>query len=424
MSIVSKSKYLNGLQCHKLLWYTYNQKDDIPEPDQATQTIFEQGHQVGQLAKQLFPGGVEVKSSHDNFAEMLSETEELLKLRKPIFEASFRYNNGFARADVLNPVGKDSWDIIEVKSSTEVKDINLSDLAFQKYVYEGAGLKINKCHLMYINNKYVRKGEVESSKLFKQKDVTDEVKLLVKEIEQNLGKMLNVIKQKESPNIPIGIHCNKPYNCPLQSVCWGFLPQDNILTLYRLKKEKAFELIYDGILDIRDLPESFKASKNQKIQIDAVNTKNSYIDNKKIQSFLETVQYPIYALDFETFMTAIPMYDLVQPYKQVPFQYSLHILKSKDDNPEHHSFLADGKMDPRPELLKSLKELLQNSGSIMSYNATFEKRVLKDCSNVYPEYKKWYGEIEKRFIDLLKPFQSFAYYNPNQQGTASIKAVR
>ena len=131
---VSKSKFLSGTQCRKLLWVAYNDPDRIPEPDAAQQAIFDQGHEVGALAKSLYPGGIEVSAGVTDFAQVLQQSLEAAKQRKPLFEAGFLHNGGFARVDILNPVGRNEWDIIEVKSSTEVKDVNLLDLAFQAFV--------------------------------------------------------------------------------------------------------------------------------------------------------------------------------------------------------------------------------------------------------------------------------------------------
>ncbi len=134
---VSKSKFLWGAQCQKLLWYAYNAKDQIPEPDAATQAIFDQGHEVGALAKALYPGGIEVSTDATEFEQVLPKSLEAAKTRKPLFEAGFTYSGGFARADILIPVGKNEWDIVEVKSSTEARDVNLLDLAFQAQAAPG-----------------------------------------------------------------------------------------------------------------------------------------------------------------------------------------------------------------------------------------------------------------------------------------------
>ncbi len=157
---ISKSKFLWGLQCPKLLWTAYNAKDQIPAPDAATQAIFDQGNEVGALAKKLFPGGIEVSVGATDFRQVIQQSLEAVKARKPLFEAGFEYNGGFARADILNPVGKDAWDVVEVKSSTQVKNENLPDLAFQAFVYSGAGLKLRRCVLMHINSEFIRHGPV------------------------------------------------------------------------------------------------------------------------------------------------------------------------------------------------------------------------------------------------------------------------
>ncbi len=420
---LSKSKYLSGLQCHKLLWFYYNAKDKIPAFDAQTLAIFDQGHLVGGLAKVLYPNGIEIAGAAKDFGKILELSKESLVHRKPLFEAAFKSGNAYARADILNPVGKKDWEVIEVKSSTEVKDVNLHDLALQRFAYEGAGLSITKCFVLHINNEYVRSGEVEPKKLFTKTEVTNEVDDLMRSVPSNLKIMQEVIGRKNFPEIEIGPHCNDPYGCPLQEMCWKFLPEHNPLTLYYFKKEKAFELIHDGYLDILKLPASASLGDKQQIQVDALRSGKPYVDKEGICGFLERLEYPLYYLDFETFGTAIPMYDNVRPYEQIPFQFSLHIVDAEGKKPRHESYLADGKNDPRPDILQKLKKLLGSRGSIVAYNAPFEKDKLKKASDMFSEFSNWYQSIEPRFVDLLTPFKAFAYYHPSQNGSASIKVV-
>jgi hypothetical protein len=419
---ISKSKYLAGLQCHKLLWYHYNAKDEIPDPDAGTQAIFDQGHLVGDYAKKLFPDSIEIKTEYNEIEKTLNESQKALQFRRPLFEAGFKFKNAFARADILNPVDKDTWDIIEVKSSTEVKDINLQDVTLQRYVYEGAGLKIRKCWIYFINNQYIRKGDIEPEKLFSKEEITDEVEILLPSVEKNLRRMADVIQLAKYPDIKIGPQCNDPYDCPLIDNCWSFLPKDNVFTLTRIGK-KGFELLEEGISDIKDIPKDYQLTDKQVIQIEAFHSQKPNINKEGIRNFLDTLDYPLFFLDFETFMTAIPLYKDVRPYQVIPFQYSLHIQNSAIEEPEHYSFLADGKKDPRPEILKLLKKLLGNSGSIIAYNAGFEKGKLADASATFAEYKDWFEGIQNRIVDLLSPFRAFDYYHPAQNGSASLKAV-
>jgi len=419
---ISKSKYLNGLQCKKLLWYIYNEPEAIPAPDEATQAIFDQGHLVGDYSKKLFPKGIEVDHTK-SFEEGLRSTRELIFKRVPIFEAALAYKNCYARADILEPVGKDKWNIIEVKSSTDIKDVNYHDIGFQYYLYSGAGLKIDKCYLMCINNTYIRKGEIDPNKLLKKIDVTEEIKKTYsKTIENNVTEMVKAIAAKTFIEIGIGAHCNDPYNCPLIEKCWSFLPERNVFLLYRNNK-LPMNLIQDGILELAKISKKYELNEKNQIQVDCEKTGKPHINKNAIKQFLATIQYPAYYMDFETCGSAVPLFDGSSPYQQIPFQFSVHVVKDKGTKPEHFSFLADGTNDPRPEFMAKLKEVMGTKGSVIAYNAGFEIGILKKCAEVLPEYKKWVETIEERIIDLLKPFRDFAYYHPNQDGSCSLKAV-
>ncbi len=423
MPSLSKSKYLNGLQCWKLIWVLYNDKAKVPLYDASTQAIFDQGHEVGHLAKSLFPGGIEIEGDPWDYAGLLDRTRKALAKRVPLYEAAVSFGNGFARTDILNPVEDGTWDLIEVKSSTEVKQVHIDDLALQKYVVEGSGLRVRKCILMHINTDYVRRGEVEIDKLFTLADVTDQVASISPCVEPNLAELVKVIRQKQMPDIAIGLHCDDPYTCILQEMCWAFLPEDNPLTLAGFKKEKAFELIHQGILKIADVPETTDLNGKQAIQREAVRTGRRHVDPGAIRTFLETLVYPVHYLDFETFQTAIPLFDGVRPYQKIPFQFSLDVVSAVAAAPTHHSYLSEGRSNPNPEVLKLLKEKLGDSGSIVSYNAGFERGVLNQAVEACPEYQEWWAAAQLRFIDLLAPFRAFAFYHPQQSGSASLKAV-
>ncbi len=419
---ISKSRYLSGLQCEKLLWHYYNARDLIPQVDDATQAIFDQGHLVGQCARQLFPGGIEVAGGiiAPWLVDKISRNE--VKLRKPLFEAGFLFQGAFARADILNPVGPDKWDIIEVKSSTEVKEINLHDLSLQLFVYEGAGLNIRHCILLHINRDYVRHGPIDPERLFSPEDITKQVRDLLPGVGGRLEKLKKMIGRK-CPEIPIGARCDDPYPCPLHEYCWDFLPKHHVLTLNHIRSDRGFELIENGIRDIREIPPEFPLSGNQTIQLRSVKSGKAHIDREAIRDFTEKLKYPLSFLDFETFQTAIPLFDGTRPYQMIPFQYSLHRQERPGGRLEHFEHLSDGSEDPRRRILQNLKSLLKADGSIIAYNAVFERGVLRQLSESFDGYRRWFDGLEPRIVDLLVPFRSFAYYHPSQVGSASIKAV-
>ncbi|MBN1689594.1 MAG: DUF2779 domain-containing protein [Dehalococcoidia bacterium] len=419
-SVLSKTNFLYGLQCHKYLWTLLHEPHSVPPPDAAMQFVFDQGHQVGDLAKQMFPGGLDVPT-HD-FNTNIRVTRENLGGSRPLFEAGILAGNIFCRLDVLSPAGEGSWDIIEVKSATSVKDVNILDVAFQKFCCESAGLKIRNCKLAYINNKYIRYGEINPQQLFTVEDVSARVAEASGGLAEQVEEVLAVMSQQQCPEVGIGPHCAEPYECPLQPVCWAFLPENSIFELYFAGK-KRFELYENGILHMKDLPESYALNGKQQIQVNCVASGEAFVNKDSIRSFLDSLLYPVYYLDFETFSTAIPLFEGTHPYQQIPFQFSLHVALNNDEGAIQFSYLAEGREDPRPKLAAELKQLLGESGSIVAYYAPFEKQVLAELAAALPEYQEWVDGLQGRIVDLLKPFSSFHYYHPSQKGSASLKKV-
>jgi len=420
---LSKSKYCNGLQCPKLLWVHYNDKQRLPPWDASVQARFEQGYTIGDWAKSLYPDGVEIEFRPGAFAEMIAETAEAVTLRKPIFEAAFSRDGAYAQADVLVPVGGDAWDVVEVKSSTSVKTVYLDDLAFQLCLYESEGLKINRCFVMHVNNQYVRWGEIEADKLLIKKDVTDEVRQRAIHVRENMDRMFETIALAECPEIKQGSQCSSPYACPLIPECRSPLPENSIHDLYRFSGKRKERLVDEGILTIPELPEEYALSWRNEILRKAVRTGQPQVNREAITAFLGGLKFPQYYLDFETFQLPIPAYDNSRPYQQIPFQFSLHIWESMDSEPKHIEFLADGKNDPRKEILESLQEHIGPGGDVVAYGQSFEISRLKESAAAFPEYQSFVGGLIPRFVDLLAPFQKFIYYHPKQCGSASLKKV-
>ena len=417
--LLSKSKYLNGIQCPKLLWILLNEPEKIPEPDAATQYKFDQGHLVGELAKRLFPSGIDIPI--DGFMNNIRQTKKLLKQRKPLFEAGILAEGIYSRVDILNPSNENSWDLIEVKSTTSVKDVHLDDVSFQKYCCEKLGLKIEKTFLMHINNQYVKEGEIDPEKFFTLEDITEQVEQSSNGIKDRIADMLEVISATICPEVTIGKHCSDPYDCALTE-CWEFLPEFNIFNLYYGGK-KSFDLFSSGIATIREIPDSYKLNDKQRIQQASEISGKPHVDREGISNFLGTLQYPLYYLDFETISPAVPLFDGTRPYQAIPFQFSLHVAENDGSKPKHFSFLASGTGDFRPTFLTELKKVLGDTGSIVVYNQGFEEGILKELALAFSDYDGWVNQVRERLVDLLSPFRQFHYYNPLQKGNASLKSV-
>ena len=149
-----------------------------------------------------------------------------------------------------------------------------------------------------------------------------------------------------------------------------------------------------------------------------------HVDEQKIGEFLGVLAYPLYLLDFETIDSAIPLYDGTSPYQKIPFQFSLHVFESPGSDPTHISFLIDNAADPRPTLLRKLRESLGDVGDILVFNDVFERGRLAECADVFQEHEAWIeGNVLPRIKDLLPIFRNFDYYHPKQKGSASLKDV-
>ncbi len=418
-AFLSKSRYLNGLQCLKYLWLVVNEPDKVPEPDAQTRHLFDQGHLVQQYAEKLFPGGLRVPES--TFKQSVQLTTKLLKQGQPFFEAGILADDVYSRIDVLRPASGGSWDIIEVKSSTRVKDENVHDVSFQKHCCEKRGLNINRCYLMHINNRYVKQGDIDPNGLFAIEDVTDKVVEASKDIETRVKTMLETMGSAECPDSRVGPHCSDPYSCPVAS-CREALPENTILELYR-GSSKAFGLLNQGIHFLRDIPDSVKLSEAQVRQKWCDANSCAYVDSSAIAAFVNSLKYPVHYLDFETFSAAVPLLDGTRPYQQVPFQFSLHVVDRPGAMAWPFGHLAEGSADPRPKFFEELRKTIGNKGSIVVYNQKFEEGIIQDLAEAFPDHRDWADQASSRMVDLLDPFRNFNYYHPGQRGSASIKNV-
>ncbi len=417
---LSKSQYIRGLQCHKSLWLYKNRPELRDTPDYAQESLFNTGHSVGELAKELFPNGVEIEFDADNFNGMISKTKELISNgTEVIYEATFREDGIFAMADIVVKNG-DAWDMYEVKASTEVKEYHIDDTSIQWYALSKA-IKLNRAYIIHIDNQYVREGDLNIEELFETEDITDQVQDKQYTIEPNLEEMEQVLKG-DMPDIDIGGHCDKPFSCDFSSHCWKHIPSPSVFNLYWMNWSKKFEMYYKGMITYADIPSDFRLNDTQRLQVETAKTKEPYIDKDIIKDFLGTIKYPINFFDFETFQNAIPRFDKQRPYQQIPFQYSLHILH-EDGMMEHKEFLGDENSDPRDDLIVQMLNDITETGSIVAYNQSFEMNRIKELAKLKESRKDELLALNERFIDLIVPFRGRGYYHPDFNGSFSIKSV-
>lgn len=418
---LSKSKYCNGIQCKKILWLEKYKPDVKEEID--TSAVMEQGNMVHEVARYLFGEHINIEYT-DNLNEMIKDTYRTIESYKDVIitEASFNYENNFCSVDILKK-NKDNYEIYEVKSSTGLKNVYINDASYQYYVLTSLGFKVTKCSVVTINTKYERVGTIELDKLFTINDVTSDVIELQKVVKENIKSINEYMEDDKERDMNIDKHCYDPYICPFFNYCTRNIPHPNVFDITRELGATAINLYKQGYVTFKDLLNAkIKDTYRQRIEFELYN-KPEYIDKEKIKAYLNTLSYPLYFLDFESYQMPIPLYDYVHPYEQVPFQYSLHYLESEDSELKHTEYLGIPGTDPRRLLAEQLVKDIPKDVCVLAYNMRFEKGIINRLAQLYPDLKEHLTNIHNNIKDLEDPFKKGYYYNKLMDGSSSIKKV-
>jgi len=384
---LSKSDYMLFLKHPAWLWLKKHDKHKLPPIDEGTQAMFDSGHKFEAYAEAIFENGVTL--GFNDFNEYNSLTERTQRALNDgattIFQSRFVWGEYNCLPDIVDIVGEKEVDLYEIKSSTKVKDEHLYDLAFQRAVIEANGLKIRKIFVIYVNNEYVRHGEIIPTELTKMDDVTLAVHNLAAFTESNMPLALDTMKSDT-------------------------MPDPNPIFLSKIGNKKEWQAIYDSITGAEKPDYSNAQPTYQKHEIDV---------------FLNELEYPLYFLDYETMSAVVPYFDGHRPYQQVPSQYSLHILDSPDAELRQKEYLHRENTDPSLPIAQHLVDDIGTSGSIITWNAGFEKSCNVTLGKLNPEFADAMEAINERIVDLMIPFKpkNGWYSDPRFEGSASIKYV-
>lgn len=418
---LSKSLFIRGLQCRKALYFEKHHPELRDELTSDAKARFTAGNQVGELARDLFPGGLLVPYVKDDFAIQFKQTSDAVASGKRIiYEASFEHDGITVKVDILRKVAK-GWQIYEVKSGTALKEVHENDAALQYFVLTGAGIPVTKVFVVHVNSEYVRRGDLDLAQLFTVVDVTKEAKAQQAEIAKEIAAQRKMLSGKKPPKIDIGPHCSAPYECDFSEHCWQHIPEESVFDL-RGKGVDKFELYRSGMVALKDVPLNLLDGK-QRQQAEAAAKKKVIVDRERLREFLDQLWYPLCFLDFETFQSPIPPYDGLKPYQQVPFQYSLHYQKRGNGKLYHREFLAAPATDPRKEFVERLLAGIPDGACILAYNKAFEIGRLKELAEHFPKHRKKIRAIIGNVVDLIDPFRQRMIYSWKQKGSHSIKQV-
>ena len=428
MRTLSKSKILAHRQCPKRLWLEL-QPDMKPDYSAQTEASFATGHSVGAVAQALYdprPERVVLDAQTDGYQVVSERTAELLRGKSPFFEALFSAGGALAFADVMQPHGRAAWKMIEVKSSTSVKDYHRDDAAIQYFVATQSGVKLKALALAHIDSTWVYPGDGDYNGMLVETDVTAEVAKRVGEVAAWIAEAQTTARRRTEPAIRTGVHCNDPFPCGFIDHCASQEPQAvHPVSWLPAAQKKALKahLSNPEIIELSQVPDELLTDLQQRVKAASLSGK-TYFDAKGAAAALKPHKLPAYFLDFETISPAVPLWAGTRPFQQVPFQFSCHRV-GRTGTLQHREFLHTDSSDPSADFVAALLVACDAEASnapIFVYNQGFESARIKELAKRFARQSKALLSLVDRLVDLL-PIAKAHYYHPSQQGSWSIKAV-
>ena len=430
-AVISKTTFLSFLECPKDTWLRMHRPDEVGtcEPSDFELHLLEQGNEVEAEARKLFPDAVLITATGD---DALTDTERLMDAKTPaLFQATFLVDGFLAKNDVLAyDAANDRWDVYEVKGTNAMKEESAGgrdhtdDVAFQVSVLRRAGVAVGRCFVIHLNKNYVRAGDIDLAALFEIEEVTEKIEARLPQIEQEMHAATAYVHAEQEPAGGCAcVYKARKKHCTSFRISHPEVPDYSVHDLVRVTKEKLTLLIERGIVDLNDIPDDFELTTHQQNQVRAHKQQEPMIDRAAIQQELGALSFPLYFFDYEAFGPAIPAFDGYGPYKHIPFQFSLHILRSPEAPLEHVEFLHDRISDPSTRVAELLKEHVPRGGTVIAWYKHFERMINTAIGTRNPAYAAFFDAFNDRIYDLMDVFHHQQYVHPGFKGKSSIKKV-
>jgi len=412
---LSKSRFAAGVQCHKLLWWKVHEPGAVElQPDKVLQDRFDQGKQVGELARGRFPGGVLIDLPHHDVAERIRLTQEAIDANAPvIFEASFKALDTFVAVDVLERLDA-GFRLIEVKSASSQKEEHLPDAAVQVQVAKQCGIDVRAVEIMHLNKEF---RHPDQGDLFENADVTTPVEEMLPGIPAEIEAQLEMLRGP-LPDVAIGVHCFDPRECPFRERCWPPSP-DHIIKLYNVGPKKACDYMLTGVHSIAAISPRQRLPDAAKRQIRSMQ-ENRLIVEPSLATALEPFAVKLGYLDFETVARAVPVWRGMAPWEQAAAQFSYHEARA-DGTYSHVGYLAEGPYDARPELARAMLAATAGAERVVMYTS-FERTRIRSLQKAVPDLAAELKRLEDKLIDLHPVIRDHVYH-PDFLGSFSLKYV-
>ncbi len=432
MRHITKTIYLEFLTCAKNAWLKQHKPELASKFELSAfeKSLVANGNLVELWARKLFLSGILI----EEFGEAATtKTQQYIKDKQPvIFQSTFILGKFLARNDVLEyDKDNDCWNLYEIKGTNTVKENgeerdHIDDAAFQYVILCDCGIKIGSVNIIHLNKEYIRGDEINIHELFVIEDVTDKILEREESTREKMNKAEEALFQEDERALECTcVYKGRSNHCSTFQHSHPEVPEYSIHDLSRigLSKKKLAELVNSGILGISDVPNDFKLSDTQRNQIDVHKSQIPIIDYTSIKNELESLSYPLYFLDYETYPSAIPLFKGFKPYQHIPFQFSLHVLNSSNGDLEHHEYLHTNNSDPTEGIISALKESIGPEGNIIVWYKPFEQTRNSELGLLSPDNREFLADVNSRIYDLMDIFHKQLHVHPNFRGSTSIKKV-
>lgn len=417
------------------LWLKKFDKSKLPPTDANLQAMFDAGHAFEWYAEQLFPKAIKLGfNQYDEYLSLPNRTQATLQSgAETILQGRFDADGITCIVDVLTKHTDGVYDLIEIKASTKAKPEHEYDLAFQVLVLEKCGYTIRYVSVMHVNKEYVRQGEIIPTELIATTNVTDAVRALASTTQLQVEMAQSILAQKTMPNLSpryvnqLGIPgVSSQWLAEWLTIYTTLNQQSDSYSIYNLSYPSPKQLgkLEDlGITSIAEVPDELALRPKQSAQIHTTKTNQRLLDSEKIKAFLVGFTFPLYFFDYETLSTIIPPFDGLSPYQDYPFQYSLHVIDKPGGEVKHLEYLHSENTNPMPELLSQLQQDIGDTGTILTWNMSYEKGCNDRMAALYPEYASFLAQLNARVQDLMIPFSEMWLFDKDFFGSASLKKV-
>lgn len=419
---ISKSGFLKYDQCPKA-FFLYKKFPYLRDPiSKEKQFTFNRGHEVGHLAQQLFPGGIDASLNAKGAQEVANNTQQLLQNKiTTIYEATFVFNSVLIMVDILYFDGE-KWNAYEVKSSLKVSEVYVKDACLQYYVLKNALPLFSNLYLVTLNGDYVLGEELELNKLFKKRNISADAEKNLDFFTHKVSEINLMLEKNVTPEIAIGKHCFSPYACDFTGTCWKNISNEkSVFKIGKSDRDTLFNWYQSGKDTVDKVDITGDIKPHIKIQIECIKENKEYFNSEEIKKLLKKIGINSCFMDMEVWSPAVPKYKGHKPFEQLPFLFSVCSRKNGELNYYHH-LIPEGSNDIKAFTV-ALIYAMEKFDNVVVYDKNLELQVIAKIESLYPEFSRDLNSIRKKIIDLSDLVQNFFYYNPKFNGNFSLKAI-